>query len=241
VKIFTLLLIMANLIPLSDDKKPFVTADGSISYYNLTYCEAYHAKSIGAYTESLHKYVYASGILDLLYKRPVWLLDICFGLGYNIAVLINEYLKNANLHKLNILSIEKDPGTVELVKKMHFLWPVNAYKILRKLLDNGNYQDISLNLIMDDLIYVLQYLDFQFDIIFFDPFSKHKNPEIWNTYVFKRLYSLLKYDGNIVTYACSKKIRHEFHKSGFLSYNTENLPSGFQKGTLLKKYPMLPE
>ncbi len=234
-KIFTLHLIMANLVPLSDDKKPFVTADGSISYYNLTYCEAYHAKSVGAYTESLHKYVYASGILDLLKKRPVWLLDICFGLGYNIAVLINEYLKKTNLNKLNILSIEKDPGVVELVKNMHFLWPVNAYNVLRKLLDNKNHQGISFNLIIDDLIYVLKYLDFQFDIIFFDPFSKSKNPEIWNAHVFEKLYSLLRNDGNIVTYACSKKIREEFQKSGFICYDTDNLPSDFQKGTRLEK------
>ncbi|MCD8492703.1 MAG: hypothetical protein LRY51_12860 [Geovibrio sp.] len=40
---------MPNLILISGDKKPISTGDGSISFYNLTYKQAYHAKSIGTF------------------------------------------------------------------------------------------------------------------------------------------------------------------------------------------------
>jgi len=230
---------MANLVPLTDNKKPFVTADGSFSYYNLTYNEAYHAKSIGAYTESLHKFVFASGILEKLRYKEVWLLDICFGLGYNLAVLINEYLKKQGLHKLNILSVEKDPSVLSLLENNYLFWPVHSYSILRKLLEGNPVNNIDLNIIIDDATAVFEYLTFPFDVIFFDPFSKSKNPEMWDINVFKKLYSLLKNDGCIVTYACSASVRNKFYKAGFLSYDTRNLPTGFQKGTLMKKFVYL--
>lgn len=230
---------MANLVPLTGDKKPFVTADGSFSYYNLTYNEAYHAKSIGAYTESLHKFVYASGILEKLRFKDVWLLDICFGLGYNLATLINEYLKRENLYKLRILSLEKDPTVVDLIENNYLLWPAKPYNILRKLIKNEHEENFDLKIIIDDATAALEYINFPFDIVFFDPFSKSKNPEMWNTSIFKNLYKLLKDDGCIVTYACSSSLRSKFYKAGFLSYDTKNLPNSFQKGTLLRKFVYL--
>ena len=72
---------MSNIVHLYDNKKLIFTADGSISLYNLDYGEAYHAVSMGAYTESLHKYVLASGILKKILNKDMKLLDICFGMG----------------------------------------------------------------------------------------------------------------------------------------------------------------
>jgi len=134
------------------------------------------------------------------------------------------------------LSVEKDPSVLALLDNNYLLWPVQSYNILRKLINRESVNHIDLNIIIDDATTVFEYLHFPFDVIFFDPFSKSKNPEMWNTAIFKKLYNLLRDDGCIVTYACSASVRKKFYKAGFLSYDTRNLPTGFQKGTLIKKF-----
>ncbi|WP_188020345.1 tRNA (5-methylaminomethyl-2-thiouridine)(34)-methyltransferase MnmD [Deferribacter autotrophicus] len=227
---------MPNLIPLSGNKKPFATADGSISFYNISYKEGYHAKSIGAYTESLHKFVIPSGIIEKLCKNEeVWLLDIFFGLGYNIVATIEELEKNKIKNKLNIVSIEKDPTLIELVKGYPLFWPKRGYDYLRKLLDDVTYKNYQLYIILDDFFRAVQYINIQFDVIYFDPFSKSKNPEMWQLNVYKILYNLLKEDGCVVTYSCRNSVRKEFYRAGFIPYQTKKLPDGFQPGTVFYK------
>jgi chorismate dehydratase len=226
---------MGNLIPLYKDKKPFVTADGSISFYNLSFLEAYHAKSIGAYTESLYKFIKPSKVIDKLQHRNVNLLDICFGLGYNLAVTINEILKTDIKNNLYVTSLEIDSNVVELVKNTYYLWPVEAYKILRNALKDGNCQHFFLDIIFGDATQTINNIKNKFDIIYFDPFSKKKTPELWTEDFFKKLYYLLKDDGILITYSCAKSVRKDFEKVGFKISDVAQLPEGFQKGTLCKK------
>ncbi len=109
---------MPNLILISGDKKPISTGDGSISFYNLTYKQAYHAKSIGTFTESLHKFVIPSEIVEKLKKGHVRLLDICLGIGANLAVTFHEIekLDIPKEHRLQIVSLEKDHSLHRILK-----------------------------------------------------------------------------------------------------------------------------
>lgn len=224
---------MGNLVPLLGNKKPFATADGSISFYNLSYEEAYHAKSIGAYTESLYKYVLASNIVDRLSKKPIKLLDIGFGIGYNLAVTFEKTKEIKN--KLTVTSLEKDPHTIDIVKNTLFLWPVYGFNVLRELLLNSRYKNYELKLVLGDARdYILNCKE-EYDLIYFDPFSKKRNGELWSIEIFKKLYSILKDDGVITTYACSKKIREDFSLAGFKYKDIQNLPDGFQNGTIFYK------
>jgi chorismate dehydratase len=226
---------MQTLVPLYNDKKPFVTADGSISFYNTTFLEAYHAKSIGAYTESLYKFVKASKVLEKLQRQDVKLLDLCFGLGYNLAVTINEILKLQNTNKLDITSLEIDKSVVEIVRKTYLLWPVDAYKILRNLIEKNDINNLSLNIIYGDATNTITSLKDKFDVIYFDPFSKRKTPLLWTTDFFEKLYNLLDDNGCLVTYSCAKKVRSDFKEVGFKVFDVDKLPDGFQKGTICFK------
>lgn len=227
---------MPNLVPLyGKDKKIFPTADGSFSFFNLTYDEAYRAKSVGAYSESLYKFVKGSGIIDKLKENDVTLLDICFGLGYNIATTIDQYFRNNCTGKLKIYSLEIDKEVVDIVMNSLILFPKEGYEILKILTDRGYYKNFSLEIIYGDASKTISNLKDRFDVIYFDPFSKTKNPEMWNMNVYNRLFSLIKNDGCIVTYACSKTIRADFKNSGFIFEDIKNLPKEFRPGTVFRK------
>jgi len=227
---------MPNLVPLyGKDKKIFATTDGSFSFFNLTFNEAYRAKSVGAYSESLYKFVLASEIVEKLKNSNVKLLDICFGLGYNLAITLNEAIKAGVTNILDITSLEIDKEVVELVKNSLILFPYTGYSLLKNLITSQRKDNFLLDIVYGDASKTLFNLKNKFDIIFFDPFSKSKNPEMWNIDIYKRLYKLLADDGVAVTYACSKKIRREFEEAGFKTYPTLNLPKDFQPGTILRK------
>lgn len=231
---------MPSLVPLyGKDKKIFSTADGSFSFFNLTYDEAYRAKSVGAYSESLYKFVYGSNIIHKLQKNNVALLDICFGLGYNIATTIDQYYRNGCTGTLKIYSLEIDYQVVQLVKDSLILFPKTGYEILKILVDKGFYDKFSLEIIYGDASKTMFNLNEKFDIVYFDPFSKSKNPEMWNESIYNRLFKLLKDDGNIVTYACSKTIRADFKNAGFIFEDIKNLPKEFRPGTVFKKTEIL--
>lgn len=224
---------MPNLVPLLNDKKLFATCDGSISCYNLSYQEAYHAKSVGAYSESLFKYVRASQIKERLNEKDVRLLDVGFGLGYNLAVTINETLDCR--YSLNITSLEKDPQMVDIVLNLHILWPFMGYNILRKLIKDSYAGKYTLDVRICDATIFLQNCNAVYDVIYFDPFSATKNTEMWDVGTVSNLYRILDKDGVIVTYACSKRIRSIFNENGFLCREMANLPREFQKGTIFYK------
>ncbi|WP_197530138.1 hypothetical protein [Gloeobacter violaceus] len=62
------------------------TADGSFTFACTKTGRAFHSRT-GAYREALGKFVRPSG---LLYRpEPIRVLDVCYGLGYNSAALLD--------------------------------------------------------------------------------------------------------------------------------------------------------
>jgi tRNA U34 5-methylaminomethyl-2-thiouridine-forming methyltransferase MnmC len=229
---------MPNLIPISGDKKPLTTGDGSVSFYNLTYQQGYHAKSIGAFTESLHKFVIPSGICEKMRKGNVRLLDICLGIGANLSVTFYELEKlgSPKEHRLQIVSLEKDHSLVHLIQNTALLSPPDGYKTLRKLLYEGTSDRYGLDVMYGDAVNSLKKLNAPFDIIYFDPFSKRANPEMWTEDVFRDLYRILSDDGIVVTYSSARGVRNDMQKVGFKVSDITRLPTGFQTGTIAVKY-----
>jgi tRNA U34 5-methylaminomethyl-2-thiouridine-forming methyltransferase MnmC len=101
---------------------PVQTDDGTISLFNTEIGDIYHSK-VGAYTESLNKFVIPSGILEYVKNNnEVKILDMCFGLGYNSKVAISEIWKINPECNINITGIEIDP----YVLTFSTLIPVNS-------------------------------------------------------------------------------------------------------------------
>lgn len=89
---------------------PYFTNDGSVGLYSNDVDDIYHS-TYGALTEAYEKFVLPSNLNEILKnKKEIKLLDICFGIGYNTKVLINEIIKNnynETIHADNIKYIDK--------------------------------------------------------------------------------------------------------------------------------------
>ncbi|MDY6820352.1 MAG: MnmC family methyltransferase [Deferribacterota bacterium] len=216
-------------------KKLVYTSDSSITFYSLDYNEAYRAKSIGAFTESLHKFVRASRVEDLIREKDVLLLDMFLGAGYNLAVLLYYILKIPQRKRLFIVSIEKDASLLEIIKKSYFLWPYEGFDLLRKLITQKKHENIYLELYIQDICDFIKNCNLTFDIIFFDPFSSKNNPGLWYYNMYRILYSLLNVRGKVVTYASSKKIIEDFEKAGFKAFSMPKIDGSFSESSIFVK------
>ena len=196
----------------------------------MEYNESYKTKSVGAYTESLHKFINGTNIIDRSKEKDIRLLDICFGVGLNLALTFDYCIKHNISNKLHAVSVEKDYNLIDIVKKTQILMPVKGYKILRHALNNP-YKNISLELYIRDAIDFIYDLKGQFDVIYFDPFSKKHNPDMWSDDMFLKLYSLLAKGGVMTTYAAGKSIKESLINAGFSVSSLNSIGSRFQPAT----------
>lgn len=197
----------------------------------MEYNESYKTKSVGAYTESLHKFVNGTNIISRAKEKDIRLLDICFGVGLNLAVTFDEALRNGITNKIHAVSVEKDYSLINIVKNTHILMPIKGYKTVRSLLDNGKADNFSLELYIQDAVEFIYSLENKFDIIYFDPFSKKHNSEMWSDNMFCKLYSLLENGGVLTTYASGKSIKESLNNAGFSLSSLVSLGSRYQPAT----------
>jgi len=108
--------------------QPIVTDDGSPSFRNNNYDEAYHSKS-GAIEESFKKYALPLKIWEK--ENPV-IYDVCFGIGYNAAAAIDVFLEKGK-GELKIYCYENDP---EILKKALEINPeFKNYELIKNVVD----------------------------------------------------------------------------------------------------------
>lgn len=227
---------MPNLIPLKTKNKPLITADGSISLYSMDYNEGYRAKSVGAFTESLHKFYTASGIEQLLQVQDVRLLDICLGGGSNLAVTLDRIMTMKHRYMLHIVTVERQSSLFDTIRQNRFMWPYGGYELLRKLIVEGQAENVRLDIAIGDARNIIRDMPLKFDVVYFDPFGKRKNPEMWTEAVFRDVYRLCTDVGRAATYSSGREIREDFVRAGF-RYTVTSKPEGaFQEGTVFYKF-----
>jgi tRNA U34 5-methylaminomethyl-2-thiouridine-forming methyltransferase MnmC len=177
------------------------TKDNSYTFFSEKYNECYHSLS-GAFDEALKKFVIASELKD-----GERVLDVCFGLGYNTYIAV-QYAKN-----LQVVALEKHQDALDALQMLE----IEGFWFIQELADKGEYKDgCDLKLIMGDATETIDKIPGKFDVIFHDPFSPSKNPELWTEKFFTKLYKLLKRKGRLVTYSCAREVRDNLKKAGFV-------------------------
>ncbi len=213
------------------DKK-IITADGTETFFNQEYQEAYHSTKAGAYTESLQKFILPCNIPELAKKGEINILDIGFGLGYNVAVAIKEAKKVNKDVKINIISIEKDKSVFEKIKHLNI--PENLKDVYSFLLSGnfipqkiGNFEfftyfsqheNVSVTVLIGEGREILKKLSktgLKFDAVFYDAFSPKVNTEMWTVDIFKVVKSLMREEAVLATYSASLAVRKGLLEAGF--------------------------
>jgi tRNA U34 5-methylaminomethyl-2-thiouridine-forming methyltransferase MnmC len=70
-----------------------------------------------------------------------------------------------------------------------------------------------------------------FDLIYYDAFSPEKQPELWETSVFKRIANHCNPDAKIVTYCAKGAVRRSMKEAGFIP---ERIPGPPGKREMLR-------
>ncbi len=198
--------------------KKEITQDGSITFYNEKYKDIYHSMS-GAKTEAIEKFVRPLELKEyIINKKELNILDVCFGIGYTSAAILDELLSLDFKGKINIIGLENDINILNKINEVDI--DFKSYFILRNMINNKlnyNYKNISIKLLLDDArISVKQLLakKMKFDIVLFDPFAPSKQPELWSYEFIKDISDLMLKGAKLTTYSCAKIVRKRMIDSG---------------------------
>ena len=192
-----------------------ITNDGSHSIFNPKIKECYHSRH-GAIVEAEH--VFIRNGFSAINKSKINILEIGFGTGLNALLTYQKAVQKSI--KVNYHAIEPYPVKKENYKNLNFADLIGLEKEKLLILHSSVWQkknEIScyFSLTKDHTTSQDYNTNLKFDIIYFDAFSPEKQPELWSDIIFKKMYSLLKKDGFLVTYCAKGAVKRTMKKIGF--------------------------
>ncbi len=222
---------MNNLIKL-------ITNDGSISFRSKKFNENFHSIA-GAYYETKNKFINPSR-LERFHNKSINVLDICFGIGYNSALLFENLITGLSTLNWYGLDLDKRPlGYALSDKNFNKLWNPKVIEILNSLNLKGLYKNKNFHCelkIGDARKEILKLpKKVNFDLIFLDGFSPQKCPEIWSYEFLSKLKNKIKDEGYLITYSSSAAVRKSLKNLGFNLFNikpTLSQENRWSNGTL---------
>lgn len=182
------------------------TSDGSLTLIHRKYGEPYHSQTAGAIRETIWKFIKPSRILEKAKTRKVIrILDIGFGLGYNLAIAL-KHLWEINPHiRIEVFSFEK-----ELLQDIPLL-PEPYREIHKWLLDRTpECEDdrFKFKIFLGDARKEIKKIgNFKADAVFHDAFSPYKNPELWTLEFLSLVKERIDEYGYWVSYSSSLAVR----------------------------------
>jgi tRNA U34 5-methylaminomethyl-2-thiouridine-forming methyltransferase MnmC len=207
------------------------TKDGSHTLYRPDLDEHYHSV-YGAIEESMHIYIHCG--LNIIRKPGVRIFEVGFGTGLNAILSIIEAEKTDRI--LRYHTIEKYPLDRSLIHKLNYNQYLDPkyHEVFYSLHDaewdqSRNIGKTSFLKIRGDIA------DYKpeenYDLIYFDPFSPEKEPELWSHGIFEKIYKSLIRGGYLVTYSVKGDIRRLLTDLGF---HVERLPGPSGKKHILR-------
>ncbi len=190
-----------------------ISADNSPTLYLPELDEHYHSV-YGAKSESEHVFIRAG--LKQIHKPNIKILEIGFGTGLN--ALLSYLTARSDKIKLCYTGIEKYPLSPDIIEDL-LTEDIPEKELFRQLHEspfdakNTLSDFFSLTKIKTDL------KDFKpskiYDLIYFDAFAPDKQPELWTTEIFKRLFKACEKGGILVTYSAKGSVKQALRDAGF--------------------------
>jgi tRNA U34 5-methylaminomethyl-2-thiouridine-forming methyltransferase MnmC len=200
---------------------PQLTDDGSFTFFSELFQECFHSR-FGAKQEAEQKFVQACRLPQLALERSqLFLLDICYGLGYNSAAALEAiWHMNPDCH-ITLVALEENPLVPQSAIAHHLLvdWPVTVANSLQRLALEGalTTPQLGAKLLLGDARQTLPSLQIQgflADAIFLDPFSPPKCPQLWTVEFLTLVAQSLAPSGYLATYSCAAAVRSALQLAG---------------------------
>ncbi len=194
-----------------------LTKDGSISLRSEFFQENFHSL-IGALEETKLKFT-ATSNLQRFKGKSLNALDICFGLGYNSASLLDELIKQKSYLNLYALEIDKNPLEYSLRNESFIkLWTPKIKKIFESLYQKDYFEDqfFKCNVLWGDAREKINNIpsSIKFDLIYLDGFSPQKCPQVWTIEFLSKVTDKLNSQGYLITYSSSAAVRKTLRNLG---------------------------
>ena len=211
----------------SSTKNPILklTQDGSHTLYSTRFDQYYHNPN-GAVAESKHNFFEVNGLMDTLgSKEEIAILEVGFGTGLNLLLLIDALQKLGPKTTIRYYSIEAFPIKAETAKQLNFGQHLHHPELAKTLVDIFSNLRAGLNTFalehhLTAYIFNGRFADFaapnlQADFIFHDAFSPNVNPELWVKTVFRKLKSFSAKDCILSTYCAASKAKGAMAAAGW--------------------------
>lgn len=212
------------------------TGDGSTTIHLPEWNEQYHSRH-GAIQEAQHVFI-EMGLKKLLERdfKQISILEIGFGTALN-ALVTWKYLNELS-YKVNYTGVEAYPVGPEEAEKLNFaeaLKEKGAPEVYRKLHKAPWEEQVSLTssfTLLKQKKYFREIVDVEeHDLIYFDAFGARVQPELWTVEIFQKMFTALKQEGILVTYAAKGSVRRAMQEVGF---RVEKLPGPPGKREMLR-------
>ncbi len=194
-----------------------LTKDGSYSLRSVFFQENFHSL-LGALEETKSKFT-ATSNLQRFKGKSLNVLDICFGLGYNSASLLDQLTKQKSYLNLYALEIDKKPLEYSLRNESFFkLWDPKVRTIFESLYRKDYFEDqiFKCSVLWGDAREKIDFIpsSIKFDLIYLDGFSPQKCPQVWTIEFLSKVTEKLNPKGYLITYSSSAAVRKTLRNLG---------------------------
>jgi tRNA U34 5-methylaminomethyl-2-thiouridine-forming methyltransferase MnmC len=194
-----------------------ITEDGSHSLYIPDMDEHYHSIH-GAIQESKH--VFINSGLNYCNKPAITVFEVGFGTGLNaLLTLLESEITNVTIY---YYCIEKYPLIPQEFNTLNYHEQLNINQELLLKIHNSEWNtpiNITNNFILHKTHGDLTSDSFEnipfFDVIYFDAFAPNKQPDLWNTNIYSKIFDHSNLESIFVTYCAKGVVRRELQEAGF--------------------------
>lgn len=211
------------------------TGDGSVSIYIPELDEQYHSKH-GAINEAVHVFI-DTGLHHYSKISPdnaFAILEIGFGTGLN--AFLTQIESEKNRFQITYTGVDAYPVTVAEISQLNYPDELGASQERFIKMHEIPWEK---NVVMSPYFSLKkekkQFFDIQskneFNVIYFDAFGSRVQPEMWGEKLFAIMFTALKSQGVLVTYAAKGSARRAMQAVGF---TVERLPGPPGKREMLR-------
>jgi tRNA U34 5-methylaminomethyl-2-thiouridine-forming methyltransferase MnmC len=209
---------------------PQETKDGSYTFFSAEFNEAFHSR-YGAKQEAEVKFVQPTQLkVKASQLSTIYLLDICYGLGYNTAAALEAIWSVNPRCRVELIGLELNPivpkSAIAFQLLSHWHYPIPQLLTELATTQQVNSKYLQAQLLLGDARNTIEQLSssqWQADAIFLDPFSPPKCPQLWTVEFLAKVANCLKPTGRLATYSCAAAVRTALSLAGLKFSSTASI------------------